>query len=452
MKNNNQPSPLLTEPIPFMIRKIGIPVSVGAIFNTIYNVVDTIYGGLISDQALAALSLSFPIYFLIIAVGFGFGQGTTALIGNSLGRGDEEQAKQRAVQTIVFGVISSLLLTVAVILSAPTLVGWMGATEPEYQAMALAYINPIFYGAICFITLQMVNSVLNALGNTKPGRNVLIAGFFLNLVLDPWFIFGGFGLPAMGIAGIAWATVLTQGLGSLYLLIILSRTDMLTAESVRKYWLPDWAVFKRILEQGLPSALDTLGVSLGFFMLTVYVSQFGQKAVAAFGAGSRLEQIALLPQLGLNIAVVSLVARNNGAKQYDRVQETWRTAMLYGAGVMLTTMILVSSFARPLMRLFTSDPEIIDIGTQVVQIRNLGLIPNAIFFMSSSAMRGIERPIKPLILNMMRFLGLPWLFIILLVTQLGYGLTSIWISSTAAFFIAAVAMYFLARRELPKPD
>lgn len=435
-----------------MIRKIGIPVSVGAMFNTIYNVVDTIYGGLISDQALAALSLSFPIYFLIIAVGFGFGQGTTALIGNSLGRGDLEQAKQRSVQALVFGVLVSIILTIIVIMAAPTLVGWMGATDPEYQQMALDYINPIFYGAICFIMLQMINAILNAQGDTKPGRNVLIVGFFLNLLLDPWFIFGGFGLPAMGITGIALATVLTQGLGAIYLFVVLSRTELLTADSVRRYWIPDPAVFRRILEQGFPSMLDTLSVSLGFFVLTVYVSQFGQKAVAAFGAGSRLEQVALLPNLGLNIAVVSLVARNNGAKLYGRVQETYRTSIIYGSGVMFTTMILVSVFARPLMRMFSNDPEIIQIGAELVQIRNLGLIPNAIFFMSASAMRGIERPLKPLILNMMRFVGLPWLFILIFVKQLGYGLTSIWISSTVAYFIAAIILYIITSRELPQPE
>ena len=450
MKTNTA-SPLLSAPIPLMTRRIGIPVGIGAFFSTMYNIVDTIYGGLISDQALAALSLSFPIFFFIIAIGFGFSQGTTALIGNALGRGDREEAEHRSVQTIVFGVIVSILLTIFVILSAPTMVGWMGATEGTYRQMALDYINPIFYGAIFFITLQMMLSILNALGNTRPGRNVQVGGFFLNLLLDPWFVFGGFGLPAMGIMGIALATVLIQLLSCLYIALILSRTELISGESIRRYWKPNWPIMRLIIEQGIPNVLDTLGISIGFFILTIYVSQFGQKPVAALGAASRLEQLALLPLLGLNIAVISLVARNNGAKLYGRVQEAYRTSLIYGTGIMFAGMVIVSLFARPLMGLFSDDAEIIRIGVEYVRIRNLGLIPNALFFMSSSAMRGIERPFLPLILNMLRFVLLPWLFIIIFVKQLGYGLTSIWVTSTAAFFITAVAALIMAWRYLPKP-
>ncbi len=435
-----------------MIRKIGIPVSTGAFFNTMYNVVDTIYGGLISDQALAALSLSFPIFFLIIAVGLGFSQGTTALIGNSLGRNDKAEAQHRAIQGVVFGIIVSILLTVIVLLIAPTLVRFLGATDPEYQEMALDYINTIFYGAIFFITVQMFQAILNTLGNTIPGRNVLVGGFFLNLILDPWFIFGGFGLPPMGVMGIALATVLIQGMGTVYLAVVVSRTELVTKEAVLKYWKPHWAVIRRILEQGLPNTMDTFGISLGFFVLTYYVSQFGQLPVAALGAASRLEQVALLPLLGLNIAVVSLVAQNNGAKQYARVQEAYRTSLRYGLLVMLTTMIIVSLLSRVLMGLFTDDPEIIRIGVEYVWIRNLGLMPNAVFFLSSSAMKGVERPFLPLILNLIRFVALPWLLIYIFVVRLEYGLSAIWITSTASFFVTAVFAYLMAQRYLPKPN
>ena len=446
-----QPSqnPLLTAPISLMIRKIGLPVAIGATFNTLFNVVDTIYGGLISDQALAALSISFPLYFIIVALGFGFSQGNTALIGNALGRGDHERAQQYAVQGISFGIILSILTTVIVLPTLPTLVAFMGATDPEYQRMALDYINVIFYGAIFFITVQMLASILNALGNTIPGRNFLVAGFFINLLFDPWFIFGGFGLPAMGIGGIGLATISIQALGCVYIGIIVSKTDLVTAVSLRKYFIPRPSIVWRIIQQGLPNTVDMMGVSLGFFVLNYFVAQFGPDSVAALGAASRLEQLALLPLLGLNVAVIALVARNNGAQNFDRVQETFRKSILYGAIIMFTTMVIVSVFVRPLMRLFTDNPEIIDIGVNYVRIRNFGLIPNAIFFMSGSALRGIERPLLPLIYNMFRFVLLPWLFITIFVQQLGMGLNAIWMTSTVAFFIAAVVGYLTARRLLP---
>ncbi len=452
MSKTLQKSPLLTAPIPLMMRKIGTPVAIGATFNTLYNVVDTIYGGLISDQALAALSLSFPIFFFIIAAGFGFSQGNTALIGNSMGRGDLAQAQERTVQGIVFGFFSSITLTVLVVATAPTMVGWMGATEPDYQQLALAYINPIFYGAICFVTLQMLTAALNALGETKPGRDVLVAGFFLNLLFDPWFIFGGFGLPAMGITGIALATVLTQLLGCIYLTYKLWQTELLSAEIIRAHYKPRLSVFRRILEQGFPGALDMLSISAGFFILTIYVSRFGEDAVAALGAGSRLEQLAFLPVLGLNVAVISLVARNNGAGQYDRVQESYRTSLIYAAIILVVMTVLISVFARPLMRLFSSDADIIQIGVEFVRIRNLGAIPSAISFMSSSAMRGIERPYLPLFFNIFRSALLPLAALYVFIDLLGYGLYSIWVVTTIIYAVTAVGGYAMARYFLPRPD
>jgi putative MATE family efflux protein len=295
----------------------------------------------------------------------------------------------------------------------------------------------------------MLMAILNTLGRTKPGRNFLAAGFFLNLLLDPWFIFGGVGLPPLGITGIALATVLVQLLGCIYIGYEVSKTDLISISSIRQYWRPNFSQIWRIIQQGLPNTVDTMGVSLGFFILTIFVGRFGQNAVAAMGSASRIEQVFLLPLLGLNIAVLSLVARNNGAGQIGRVHKTFRTSIFYGVLIMSVTMVLAFLLARPIMGLFTSDETIIQIGVNYVRIRSLGLIPNAVFFMSASAMRGVERPLPALVLNFIRFVGLPWLFIIIFVENLGYGLTSIWVTSTVGFYIAAVLAYILARWVLP---
>lgn len=444
-------SPLLNAPIPGLMRQIATPVSIGAFFNTMFNVVDTIYGGAISDEALAALSLSFPIFFIIFALGIGFSTGNTALMGNALGRGDEETGQRYAIQGLIFGLIISLITTVLILAAAPALVGLLGAEDPTYQAMTLAYIRPIFYGAVFFITVSMLQAILNTLGRTKPGRNFLVAGFILNLALDPWFIFGGLGLPAMGITGIALATVLVQFLGCIYLGYEVAHTELVTWESIRRFWKPSPKYLLNIARQGFPNTVDSMGTSLGFFVLTYFVARFGQPSVAALGAGSRIEQIFLLPLLGLNVAVLSLIARNNGAGQLDRVQETYRTALRYGSTIMFVTMILAWLLAWPLIRLFTDDPYIIATGITYVRIRTLGLIPNALFFMSASAMRGLQRPVPALILNLLRFVVLPYLFIVLFVEVLDYGLTSIFVSSTTAFVLTAIAALLTARHILPKP-
>ncbi|MGB0387944.1 MAG: MATE family efflux transporter [Ardenticatenaceae bacterium] len=453
MTNTNRTqSPLLTAPIPLMIRKIGTPVAIGAFFNTMFNVVDTIYGGLISDQALAALSLAFPITFVIIALGFGFSIGGTALIGNALGSGERELAQKYAVQGVSLAVFLGLITMILVIASAPPLLITLGATDPAYRQMALSYINPLFYGTVFFLIVQALLASLNALGNTLPGRNFLVAGFFLNLLLNPWFIFGGFGLPALGIEGIAWATVLVQVLGCIYAAYEVSRAGLVTRASLLRDWVPNLGIYARITQQGLPNTVDILGVSVGFFILTYYVSQYGQNAVAALGAASRIEQLALLPVLGVNTAVLALTAQNNGAGNINRIHDTFSTGLRFGAILMFSTMLFVMVFARPLMSLFTDDPEIIQIGVIYIRIRSLGLIPNAVFFCASNILRGIKRPYWPLIWNMMRFIVLPWLFIIIFVTQLGYGLTTIWIVSTAAFLIVAATTLLTAYRLLPKRE
>jgi Na+-driven multidrug efflux pump len=228
-----------------------------------------------------------------------------------------------------------LLTTILVMLwSAPALVTFMGATNDSYRDMALEYINPLFYGTIFFITVQMLQAILNTLGRTQPGRNFLIAGFFLNLVLDPWFIFGGFGLPAMGIMGIALATVLTQILGCFYIGYEVSRTDLISWASLRRYWRPDLGQIWRIIQQGFPNTVDTMGVSLGFFILTIFVGRFGQHAVAAMGSASRIEQVFFLPLLGTEHRRTLVWWRGITApsKLPARVHETFRMSIIVRFG------------------------------------------------------------------------------------------------------------------------
>lgn len=445
-----QQNPLLFASIPSLIRKIATPVAIGAFFNTMYNVVDTFYGGLISSQALAALSLSFPIYFIIIAFGNGIAQGNTALIGNALGRNDQTKAQRYASQGLAYGILISILLTIGVTVAAPAIVESMGATDPSYRQMTLDYIVPLYYGAIFFITRFMANSVLQAVGNTIPGRNAMIVGFFLNILLDPWFIYGGFGLPAMGIRGIALATVLVQFLAAVYTLYEAFKTDLLSWQSLRENLLPQFGAFRQITEQGFPNTLDMMGISLGFFVLNFYAGQFGQNAVAALGVASRIEQIFLLPLLGFTVATLTLVASNNGARNYGRVQDTFRQALKFSIIVMLITTTIALLFARPLMRIFTSDPDIIAIGVTYVRLRCLALVPSAVFFTSGAALRGLKKPLWPLVWNMVRFVALPWLLIYIFVERLDYGISAIWATSTVSFFVTAAILWFIARRSLPK--
>ena len=198
---------LTTDPIPRLVRELAVPASVGFVFNTLFNVVDTWWAGHISTQAQAALSLSFPVFFILIATGSGLAQGATALISNALGAGNLPSARHYAAQSTVLAAGAGLLLTGLGIGIAPSMFRLLGAEE-AYLDLSLAYMNTILSGAIFFLLQSVLNGGLQAQGDTRTFRNALIVGCLLNVALDPWFLYGGAGLPAMGIAGIALSTVL----------------------------------------------------------------------------------------------------------------------------------------------------------------------------------------------------------------------------------------------------
>ncbi|HEY5522603.1 MAG TPA: MATE family efflux transporter, partial [Desulfuromonadaceae bacterium] len=202
-------SDLTSAPIPQLVRRLAIPAGTGFFFNTMFNVVDTWYGGRLSTSALAAMSLSFPVFFLILAIGSGVSNGATTMIGNALGRKDHEEARRYLSQSLSFALLHALCLTAAGLAFAPHIFMLMGA-RGEYLSHALSYMNVIFAGSSFFMLNYVMNAILNSHGNTMAYRNFLIGGFFLNLVLDPWFMYGGAGFPALGLAGIALATVFIQ--------------------------------------------------------------------------------------------------------------------------------------------------------------------------------------------------------------------------------------------------
>jgi len=437
---------LTTQPIPTLVRKIAVPASVGYFFHTMYNVVDTYFGGLISTQALASLSLSLPVFFIIIAMGTGIATGATALIGNALGAGDRDGARLLAVQGISFGVLTAIFLTALSVYISPFLFGVLGASG-EYLAMAVTYMNTIFLGTVFFMLVYMLNAILNALGETRPFRNFLIAGFLMNIVLDPWFIYGGLGLPALGLVGVALATVLIQLVGCVYLGFRVYRTGLVSGKAVRDIF-PKPGPFKEIARQGFPASFNMLTVGLGIFVITYFVSFFGKGAVAAYGIAMRVEQIVLIPTIGLNIATLTLVAQNNGAGLFNRVQEAMGTALRYGGIIMTFGTIGVFALARPWMAFFTDDGKVIEIGATYLRIDALVLYAYVLLFVHVAAMQGIKRPMFALWIGFYRQLIAPGVVFYVLTCSLDFGLLGIWWGIFAITWSAAVFTLFYVRRAL----
>jgi putative MATE family efflux protein len=437
---------LTTAPIPQLIRRITIPVSIGLFFNTMYNVVDTYFGGLISTTALAAMSLSLPVFFIIISIGSGIATGATALIGNALGGENPGTARRFAFQGIAFGVLISVALAFIGKASAPLLFRLLGADE-AYLSICLTYMDILFNGTVFFILIQMLNAVLNAVGNTRIYRNFLIAGFFLNVLLDPWFIFGGWGVPAMGVAGIALATVLVQVTGCVYLGIHVRRTGLLDGGTIREL-LPRAAPFAEIARHGFPAGLNILTIAIGVFVITYFISGFGQTAVAAYGVGMRVEQILLLPAIGLNTATLTLIAQNHGARRFDRIRETLRKCLTYGTVTASCGGITLFLLAERFMTLFSKDPDVVAVGTTYLKIEALVLTAYVILFVCVAALQGIKQPMFAVVIGLFRQIVAPFAVFYTLTRIQDVGLLGIWWGICAITWTAAAIAFVYARRRI----
>lgn len=417
-------NPIINEPIPKLIRQIAVPVGIGVLFNNLFQVVDTFYAGTISKEALAALALSFPIYFIIIGLASGLATGASALIGNALGADEREEAAHLAGQGMILTVLLSVVTAIVGIQVSPSLFEILGA-EGDGVLFNMSYITPIFMGATFFNLVFMFNATLSSQGNTRPFRNFLLLGFALNLILDPWFIYGGFGLPAMGIAGVGIATALIQMVGAFYLGYTAFRSPLLKNFHVNML-TPDIQKIKEIIKQGVPPALDLSTVSVGGFIVTYFISRFGTDSVAAYGIASRLDGLIWIPLVGLDVATLTLISQNNGAKLYERMWSTFNTSIKYGLIMMTVSGIIVFVFAYQLIGIFTDDPTIIEIGVIYIRISALALPAKPLGFIGFAALRGIKRPLLPMAISMARMVVLPAIALYILIHLLGGGLTSIW--------------------------
>ncbi|WP_417326750.1 MATE family efflux transporter [Halarcobacter sp.] len=443
MKQNSH---LINDDISTLLKQITIPASTGMFFNTMYNVVDTFYAGLISTQAISALSLSFMIFFTIIGLGYGFSSAITALIGNASGRSKRFLASLYAHKGIFFMQLVALALTLVGFLMSPYLFTLLGASG-AYMDMALDYINIILAGTIFFMTNFALNAILVSRGDTKSYRNTLIFGFFANLVLNPLFIYGFLFIPAMGIKGIALSTVLIQLINALYLLKKVMDTKLVHFEKIN-YFFPHKKVYKEMITQGIPSSMNMLIMSIGSLILMYFVSLYGVKAVAGYGIGFRVEQIMLLPALGLSSAVLSLVSNNYGARKYDRVQETVNKALKYGFIIATFGIVFLYIFGKMIVSQFDSDPIVIGFGYDYLVVEVLIFYAYVVLFICVSTLQGIKKPKMILYIALYRQIIAKYAIAYVLVIWLALEYIYLWMGVLVMIYSAAIFAYIYTQRLL----
>ncbi|MCP4969281.1 MAG: MATE family efflux transporter [Arcobacter sp.] len=439
---------LITEDIPKLIKQIAIPASTGMFFNTMYNVVDTFYAGLISTEAISAMSLSFMIFFTIIGLGYGFSSAITALIGNANGRDKHFLASLYAHKGIFFMQMLALVLTVIGFIISPYLFKMLGATA-AYLDTSLDYMNVILAGTVFFMTNFALNAILMSRGDTKTYRNSLIFGFFANLILNPIFIYGFLFIPAMGIKGIALATVLIQLINLFYMLYKVMQTKIIHFDNI-KYFLPHKKIYADLIKQGIPSSMNMLIMAIGSIILMYFVSLYGVKAVAGYGIGFRVEQLMLLPALGLSSAVLSIVSNNYGAKKYARVQETLNKALKYGFIISTFGIVFLYIFGKLIISQFDNDLEVINYGFEYILIEVWIFYAYIILFVCVSTLQAIKKPKMILFIALYRQIVAKFLVAYILVILLGLDYIYLWVGVLVMIYSSSIFAYIYTQNMLKK--
>lgn len=422
------------------MRTLAIPATVGFLFHTLYNVTDTYFAGQISTEALAALSLSFPVFFMVIAIAGGMSEALTALVGNALGENDKVKASYYARNGLIFGLLLSVILTVIGVALVPLLMQHLGA-EGSYLDQAVGYTATIVAGTLFFVATFFTNALLNAVGDMVSFRNILIVSFFLNIGLDYYFVASGY-----GVTGIAYATLITEALSMVYLFYRLRRTTLLDGAHIG--W-PDLPLFWHITRQGIPPSANMVFMAIGVYIITYYASPYGESVVAALGIGMRIEQIALMPAVGINMAVLAIVSQNSGAKRYDRTEEAVRVALITGFYIAVVSALILIFGGGTFMGLFSSDTQVIAEGVLYLYVEAALIFPFAVIFIYVALLQGIKQPQFIFYLALARQIVLP----LLLLEAVSYYVKtplSVWIVIAVIVTASAVVVWRYARKKLDK--
>ena len=396
---------LLKDEVSLLVRKLAVPASVGTLFQTLYTIVDTFYAGKISPEALSALSKSFPIYFLIIATSIGVTVAGTSLIGSSIGEKNEKNVLSYFGNVIIYSIIISIVVSILGFAFGEKIFLLMNSSQ-EVTILGLEYINVIFLGTILFILVVALNSFLHAEGDTKTYRNVLIFSFFLNIILNPIFIFGFLFIPPLGITGIGIATLIAQFVSLLVILIKILNNQRIKQITL-DHFKAKFFFLKNIFFQSMPITIAILGYSIAATIVFTYVGLFGEYAVAGYGSATRIEQVVLLPILGINTAIISIIAQNIGAKYYDRVEQSYFTSIKYGLFIMLIAGVVIFISADIVPKFFSSNPDVIMHGSMYLKISAFILPAYPIFFLSNGFFMALKKSEKAMVNNIARNVIVP---------------------------------------------
>ncbi|MFH1237462.1 MAG: MATE family efflux transporter [Candidatus Aenigmatarchaeota archaeon] len=419
---------------------LSLPVIIGTSLQIAFNLTDTFFVSMMGSDALAAISVTFPVFFIAIAIASGLNIGSTALISHSIGAGRSKDAANVSMHAIVMALVSGATVAIVGFLFARQIFGLMGISGATLE-MTLQYMNIIFFGFVLQFLGMISQGIIQADGNTVTPTKNLVAGVIANVILDPLLIFGFGPVPAMGVTGAALATVATIAIvATLNFYHILSGKTSLCIK--RECFRFDGKLVKKIFFIGLPSSISQSFNSIGMFLLMSLVGTFGTSAIAAFGVGIRLESIAIMPSIGLMIALIPFVGQNLGAEKPDRAREGVKLASY--ATILFMLFFSAVWFLTPesLFIPFTSDPAILATGAMYFRIIALGYVFMGLNFVLGGALQAAGRTDLQLIINITR-----WVVVISLAYFFAsfMGLDGVWLGFPIGNFAGFLLAYSLFR-------
>ena len=416
---------------------LSVPIIFANILQTAYQLTDTFWVGRLGTVAVAAVSISFPVIFLIISLGGGLAMAGTILVAQYKGKNDTKATNHIASQTLLMTVIISIILAAIGYLLSPHLVNLMGVEQGVFSS-AVSYMKISFIGMIFMFTYMVFQSLARGVGDVKTPMYIVLGTVLLNLILDPLFIFGYGFVPAFGVTGAAIATIGTQGLAATIGMILLLKGKHQLQLHIRDL-KPDFPLIKKMFWLGFPASVEQSTRALGMTVMTFLVATFGTLAIAAYGIGIRILSFIIIPALGLSMATSTLVGQNIGAGKTQRAEKIVKLSSMAGFIVLTIVGIIIFLFAKQISGWFIpGEIETIRASALFIKIISLTFGFIGIQQVLNGAFRGSGNTMVSMILAIVSLWVLRFPLAYILSQHTALAEIGLWIAFSVANIIATI--------------
>ena len=384
-----------------LVISMSLPMVISMAVNSLYNIVDSYFVAKISENAMTALSLVYPVQNLMTAIAVGFGVGMNARVAFCLGAGDKKQADQTAVTGLLLGILHGAALMVVCMLGMPKFLSLFTDNE-EIIRMGLVYAKRAFLFSVIIMLGISMEKIFQAVGRMKVSMFSMMCGFISNIVLDPLMIFGIGPFPKMGMAGAAYATGIGQTITLLvYVLFCLFRPLPLSFK--RKNLSFNKALLGNLYAVGIPASLNMALPSLMISCLNGILTAFSEKYVLVLGAYYKLQTFIYLSANGIIQGIRPIISFNYGAGEKKRVRQIFRTTLCLTAGVMAVGVLLSLLIPGQMIGLFTDNETTVEIGVKALTIICIGFIISAVSVTCCGALEALQKGMASLLISLSRY-------------------------------------------------